>query len=70
MVRTLPTTDSSALQSPHVCGAACSSALLRPSKEYACLQMTTLNESPVLLLLETTPQPGQRDLPVRLFESG
>jgi hypothetical protein len=32
--------------------------------------MTTLNESPVLLLLETTPQPGQRDLPVRLFESG
>jgi hypothetical protein len=32
--------------------------------------MMALNESPVLLLLETTPQPGQRDLPVRLFESG
>lgn len=35
-----------------------------------CMQMVALNESPVLLLLDPTPQPGQRDLPVRLFESG
>lgn len=34
------------------------------------LQIMALNESPVLLLLDPTPQPGQRDLPVRLFESG
>jgi COP9 signalosome complex subunit 6 len=32
-------------------------------------QIMALNESPVLLLLDPTLQSGQRDLPVRLFES-
>lgn len=36
----------------------------------AHVQIMALNESPVLLLLDPMPQPGQRDLPVRLFESG
>lgn len=33
-------------------------------------QMSDLNESPVLLLLDVTPRPNARELPVRLFESG
>lgn len=32
-------------------------------------RITELNESPVLLLLDVTPQPNTRELPVRLFES-
>lgn len=42
----------------------------QPHALYLKLQMTALNESPVLLLLDPTPRQGQRDLPVRLFESG
>jgi len=29
-----------------------------------------LNESPVFMLLDPEPRPGDRDLPVKLFESG
>ena len=61
----------------HQLAAQSTSGWRHPAAVFSCLhqngpgvQMTTLNESPVLLLLETAPQPGQRDLPVRLFESG
>ena len=34
------------------------------------VQITTLNESPVFLLLDPAPHPSQKELPVHLYESG